>query len=76
MIDEFDKFYEDVAREVGRGFVEPGLMARSIAESGGDRILAPSLYLRYRVREQSRAQRAAEARARMERECDEEARAL
>lgn len=49
MIDEHDDLYRRIGVELGAGKVEPGLMARAIAESGGDQGAAMSIYTRYRL---------------------------
>ncbi|MDA8592497.1 hypothetical protein N9L90_01095 [Planctomycetota bacterium] len=49
MIDEHDEHYRQIGLELGAGKVDPGLMARAIAESEGDQGAAISIYTRYRL---------------------------
>ena len=51
MIDNMDKLYEIVGRELKKGEERPGLMARAIAETEGDPNKAKSVYIKYRVAE-------------------------
>lgn len=41
--------FESVAREIQRGQISEGLWAKALAEAGGDRDLARSLYIGYRA---------------------------
>ena len=68
MIDELDDFYDIVGRELADGNVDAGLMARSLAESGGDQGKAMCLYVRYRVQAMSATAAVAAERQRAEAE--------
>lgn len=71
------RYYDAVAEEIRREFYRPGLQARAIAETGGQKEAARALYIRLRVAELEQIEQAERGRATAEqtRRAAEDARA-
>lgn len=59
------ELYAQVVQEVAQGTIDPGLMAKAMAQTAGDVVKAQALYLKMRVTQLKEYARAASARERI-----------